>query len=622
MKMKFFSKKRLPEYAVLFGCTVMIAVIYMLVIREGVELARLNRLKDAESIRANLRSLGAGGCAVIALLEMLQMIVVFVPAEFVQISAGLAYPIWIALPVCMLGVSLGASAIFVIVRCLHLRLSYFERKEGKIRKLLERINREAPMTAIMYILFVMPLVPFGAIAYFASSSRISYGRYVLTCATGVIPSVLSSYILGNTLYRCVGMGRRYTLTAVLVVGLLMLVLLCVTASILKRRLFKDSVSKPSFLLYHLLYQLFNLYFTLRLGVKKGDCAKLAKGPVLVLGRHTSFYDFFHMAKAVYPRRLNIVTNRYYFKNPFLAFLLKRLGAIPKSLFTSDIETVRKMLSASASGCSVAVFPEGRLSTDGTGFSPVGSTASLVRKLGRPVYMYTSVGGYFAAPKWRSGLMKNGVEVRLSPLIGADEVASLDKAAIEARIAEAFVYDECREYAARSGSKRDRDVSGLEKILYRCPACKNEYCLTSSKEALSCSSCGASFEFDLDYLCDGKTVSQLSHMQLEALTEEADGTLSEKCLVWVASVRKRSAVPNGEGVCTLADGVLRYEGTLDGESLTLTRTVHEMPALAFSCGEEFEFYHNNRLLYFYPENRASVAKWSALWDIFAARRAAK
>ena len=45
---------------------------------------------------------------------------------------------------------------------------------------------------IMAALFLMPLVPFGAICYFGASSRIKYWKYILICIIFTLPSILSS----------------------------------------------------------------------------------------------------------------------------------------------------------------------------------------------------------------------------------------------------------------------------------------------------------------------------------------------------------------------------------------------------------------------------------------------
>ena len=49
-------------------------------------------------------------------------------------------------------------------------------------------------------------------------------------------------------------------------------------------------------------------------------------------------------------------------------------------------------------------------------------------------------------------------------------------------------------------------------------------------------------------------------------------------------------------------------------------VGKLPALAFSCAEEFELYHNDELHYFYPtEEPKQVARWALAVDLMAERR---
>ena len=43
-------------------------------------------------------------------------------------------------------------------------------------------------------------------------------------------------------------------------------------------------------------------------------------------------------------------------------------------------------------------------------------------------------------------------------------------------------------------------------------------------------------------------------------------------------------------------------------------ISNLRALAFSCGEEFECYHDNELYYFYPKtNRQQCTKWALIVD---------
>ena len=50
---------------------------------------------------------------------------------------------------------------------------------------------------------------------------------------------------------------------------------------------------------------------------------------------------------------------------------------------------------------------------------------------------------------------------------------------------------------------------------------------------------------------------------------------------------------------------------------------QLPALAFSCGEEFELYWEGELHYFYPvKDRSQCARWALFVDLLAEKRAAE
>lgn len=611
-------KRRMLEYLLLVSILAAIVAIYLSAVDDIATLFHLSKSRDFAAARDYLESFGLRGAAIVAILEMLQMIVVFIPAEFVQVSAGLAFPVYIALPVCMLGVFLGASAIFLLVRTLNLRLDLLASRSSKLQKIVDRINKDTPMVATMYILFIMPIIPFGAIAYFASSSKIPYKKYALTCTTGVIPSILSSYLLGNTMVRVMDKGTATFVVACCLVIAAMAVLLLGTAALLKKRFFVKKMHAPSPFYYTLVYRFIGLYLRTKLRIDRDDCEDLGDAPALILGGHTTFFDFYYAAHALWPRKPHFVTNRFYFRHPVVKYLLEQVAAIPKRLFTSDLDTVRSILTAARLGHDIVLFPEGRLSTDGTGFPPAGggkNLVKLIRRIKMPVYAFTTSGGYFSYPKWRASLAKGRIRLHLHLLISAEETQALSDAQIESRISDLLNYD---------SSKNDRglfdacDVTGLEHVLYHCPSCGAEFQMTSRKTHLTCTACGTVYEFDEDYRCSVGSISDWYGLQRRKLEALEDFRFTERCAVQQLGKNGRKMENAGSGECVLTEEGLVYTGTLGGEKVTLRQTPATLDALAFSCNEEFEFYHGNDLLYFYPEHRCQVAKWSALWDILSER----
>ena len=57
-----------------------------------IPLFTLQLKNDVEGAKALLTSKGIAGGAAVSLIEALQMIVVFIPAEFIQVASGLSYP--------------------------------------------------------------------------------------------------------------------------------------------------------------------------------------------------------------------------------------------------------------------------------------------------------------------------------------------------------------------------------------------------------------------------------------------------------------------------------------------------------------------------------------------------
>ena len=103
---------------------------------------RMELANDIDGAKELLASRGVLGFLSVVLVEALQMVVVFIPAEFIQISSGLSYPFYIALLLCDLGVCVGATIIYVLVTLFRFSSNAYERNEKKIEKLAAMTHQE------------------------------------------------------------------------------------------------------------------------------------------------------------------------------------------------------------------------------------------------------------------------------------------------------------------------------------------------------------------------------------------------------------------------------------------------------------------------------------------------
>ena len=75
--------------------------------------------------------------------------------------------------------------------------------------------------------------------------------------------------------------------------------------------------------------------------------------------------------------------------------------------------------------------------------------------------------------------------------------------------------------------------------------------------------------------------------------------------------KRPRKVPSEGVCTLTREAFSFRS----ENEDLSVPIAQLPALPFSCDEEFETYFHENLYYFYPtKNRRQVARWALIVDL--------
>ena len=96
--------------------------------------------------------------------------------------------------------------------------------------------------------------------------------------------------------------------------------------------------------------------------------RLPRNGVLLCPNHSSNWDPILVAlRLPVNYRLHIMTKVDLFKNPILAWILRRLGAFPVSRGSSDIQSVKTAMQAIKSGDNLLIFPEGTTIHNGIGY---------------------------------------------------------------------------------------------------------------------------------------------------------------------------------------------------------------------------------------------------------------
>ena len=361
-------------------------------------------------------------------------------------------------------------------------------------------------------------------------------------------------------------------------------------------------------------------FTVKRNVEK------LEHPSIVLCNHGSFIDFAYLALVLGKEKPHVVTTRQYFYEKKLGWLLRKLGCIPKSLFTTDLESVRNCLQVLKDDGVLVIFPEARLCTAGEFEDIQNGTMSFLHKMGQNAAIYTLkfAGDYLALPKWaRQGnkrFIRRGsiVEAELSLLYekGASGGVPLDE--FSQNVINALSHNEFEYLFARSEVSYPQGnlAVGLENVLYRCPECDSQFALTAEGNTLSCAHCGKSFTMDDRYeFINGRfeNLQKWYHWQMEELRREIDADpdwqLEDGVTLYHASLDGKTQLREaGKGRCVFNRAGLVYTGTDSGEQVTKTFPTSRLYRILFGAGADFELYDGEEIWYFVPKDTRTCVKW--------------
>ncbi len=577
-----------------------------------------------EEIQESLSKLGFKGYFTIGILSMLQVVLAFLPAEPVQMIAGVSFGIWHGVAICLAGVIVGNTIIYILYKIYGDKLSEFFTTNAEFD--FEQARKSPKVSLVIFILYFLPAIPYGLICIFAASlNQKNYFKYILLTTLGSIPSIFIGVGLGD-----LAMSASW-IVAILV--FLVIVALLVLMFRYKKALFrkvnefmtkkyttKITVRKCS----RTLLQAVNLYFHLTLDTKakvkiKKEVKKLDK-PCIVLCTHGSVYDFLYAGRVLVAHRPQFITARLYFYKKFHARFLRRAGAFPKSMFSTDVGNAKNCMRVVAMKHPLAMMPEARLSTVGKFEGIQDATYKFIQRMNLPVYTIRANGSYFTKPKWGDKIRKGGkVEVTFSPLFEAGEVKTLTLEEIQKRVDEALYYDDFAwlENHPEIHYKSKTLAKGLENILVRCPHCNEQFSMRTDKRKIYCENCGFERTLNDRYAFTESTPFvnfaewydwQKAETEKEILANPDWKLESNVTLFHASHDGKKRLREAGGGVCTLDKTGLHYSGEDDGALVEKHFPLSEIYRLLFGAGEDFEIYEGENIYYFRPENLRSCVAW--------------
>jgi 1-acyl-sn-glycerol-3-phosphate acyltransferase/DNA-directed RNA polymerase subunit RPC12/RpoP len=382
------------------------------------------------------------------------------------------------------------------------------------------------------------------------------------------------------------------------------------------------VAKPNAFLYYSVVFLAGLYFRWLLGLRVDRSAiKGFRPPFFVLAGHGSWLDFFIVAIALYPHRMNYMAAYNFFRNPVLKFLMGLMGVIPKNQFTSDNQALLKTKYVIGCGGIVAIFPHGCLSNEGRpgGFAAP-SIAKLLKAFKVPVVAVQINGGYLTRPRWTKRIRRGRMDATVTRIFNREELNTLSFDDIYRRVLSSIDFDDYQWQRKNKVTFRGIHLAeGAEMVLYKCPKCLAEFTLRSKGNILFCLNC------DNEALVNNKLFFEpgkedsivfdgfdnwYDFQQKCLLTEIHDPGFrmtTSTALLW-NEPGKYGYQEMGHGKLSLTREAVIYEGKVFDRMVTQYFDMKDILMVPYAAGEYFEIASGSDIRRFVPDNVRMMMKW--------------
>lgn len=212
------KKKRIPRIA--FSCLLLAGALNALTV---LALPYVRRLSDPETqrfIQNWIGERGIWGILILLGLQVLQVIIAFIPGEPMELLAGALCGALGGTVLCLTGTVLASACIFALSRRYGRRLLAllgFGEKQVAQWKWLQRDEQSEKADLVIFLVFLIPGTPKDMLTYVVGMTRVSLKRFLCLSTLARVPSVLSSTLIGSSVIQ--GEGET-ALILMLITGLL------------------------------------------------------------------------------------------------------------------------------------------------------------------------------------------------------------------------------------------------------------------------------------------------------------------------------------------------------------------------------------------------------------------
>ena len=163
----------------------------------------IRRLSDPavrEEFKAWITSLGVLGYLVMMAIQIVQIVIAFIPGEPVEILAGVMFGGFGGLFLCLLGCVIASTGVFLMSKKLGTAIVKRYYTDENVEK-LSFLKKTRNLEVIVFVLFLIPGTPKDIMTYIAGTTSMKLLQFLAISTFARIPSIVSSTFLGSSLYH-------------------------------------------------------------------------------------------------------------------------------------------------------------------------------------------------------------------------------------------------------------------------------------------------------------------------------------------------------------------------------------------------------------------------------------
>jgi len=350
-------------------------------------------------------------------------------------------------------------------------------------------------------------------------------------------------------------------------------------------------------------------------------------PAVLLAAHASRLEFIYSIYGFQRKDVNVICGFQNILKKWRYYLMLKLGVISKYLYQPDLVCVRNMLRVLKRNGALGLFPEGMQSTSGSTHPINPATAQFIKKCKANVVVCTSRGAYLATNRYCSDRKKGYIGVSYSLLFTPEMLDELTEEQIYDLILQKISYNDFafNKKARHKYVGKKPNAFGIDKILYKCPDCKEEHKLRVENDDVVCDGCG--FRVKINEYYDLISVKgngcpadidewykwQRSCVADEIRSDDFELTLGGSiCTLKYDKLRKppKNRRTLSIGTARLTNRGLAFSGELEGEDACFDFCAKSLYSLTFSTEGFLEFYYSNDYYMIVPDGKSQgLIKWT-------------